>query len=359
MSRVYEALRRAEGLSAVDEGLRVESRRTPEAVRPLPANSPEFGSESYAPDRFPIEPSSVTADSLSWSSNVPFSGSSLESSTHPEGLTRSRQEESKRAPQVVSNLECPKVAEQFHRLSLNIRTWATESDKRVFTIMSPLSQDGKSFVAVNLAAHLAMNGDRVILVDADLRQPVLQHSFDIAPAPGLISYLKGESTFNECLQPTPIPGLLLVAAGGISTTPVQLLTSTRMRDFIREARLTDPAPYVIIDSPASSAVLEPEILSRLGDASLLVVAANRTPRELVKQTIALLEKTTLFGLVFNNFEPPYSARFHYPNRHAAKRSWRFLMRHRILSQVAHSKRRLAFIRLLMAHLRFVGRSDWD
>jgi capsular exopolysaccharide synthesis family protein len=361
MSRVYEALKRAEGLRAVDEVPRIEIQATSQAVRPLPANRSHFQVESSPPDCLPIEPLFVAPDCLPRSSNAHFSQVPLESKSYAEGLTRSYgQNEARnvRAPQVVSNLECPKVAEQFHRLSLNIRTWSTDNDKRVFTIISALSQDGKSFVALNLAASLAMNGDRVILVDADLRQPVLQRSFDIAPIHGLISYLKGESTFDECLQPTAIPGVLLVAAGGISTTPVQLLSSARMQYFIHEARLMSPAHYVIIDSPASSAVTDPEILSRLADASLVVVAANRTPRELVKQTIALLEQKTLFGLVLNDFEPGYSALSHYPDRYAAKRGWCFPKSPRLSSVAGHWKGPFNLIRFLMARIKLPSRSNW-
>ena len=76
-----------------------------------------------------------------------------------------------------------------------------------------------------------------------------------------------------------------------------------------------PAPYVIIDTPATSAVPEPQILARLSDALVIVVAANRTPREHVKQAIENAAGTTIFGIALNRFEPPHSTIAHYPDKY--------------------------------------------
>jgi len=124
---------------------------------------------------------------------------------------------------------------------------------------------------------------------------------------------------SGCLHATPIPGLMLVPAGGAIRAPAEALGGQRMRDFVSEARAMVPAPYVIIDTPAASAVPEPQILARLSDALVIVVAANRTPRELVKQTIENAAGATIFGIAFNRFEPPRSTVVHYPDKYTLQK----------------------------------------
>jgi capsular exopolysaccharide synthesis family protein len=323
MSRVYEALRRAEDEHAGSEQGTIESASASEASRLLFASRVLTKPDSTPTGAVQTKPPFVVLernDRRSKSTPSPtITGESTYSEKLPSSCGTYGKCESLGPLLVIGHREYPTVAEQFHRLSLNLRNWAMENDKRVFTVISALSQDGKSFVAANLAASLAIGGSPVILVDADLRQPVLHHSFNKQPGHGLIGYLRGQTDFTSCLQQTSLSGLLLVPAGGTSATPAELLAGTRMRDFIREARSMNPAHYIVIDSPACTMVPEPEILNRLGDASVVVVSANRTPRELVKQTIETIGGTTVCGLVLNRYEPPYSAVAHYPDRYTLRR----------------------------------------
>ena len=216
---------------------------------------------------------------------------------------------------VVGQPEYEATAEHFHVFGRRLQDWANKHDKRVFTITSALSNEGKSFVSLNLAASLARLGGRVILVDADLRASSLHHSFNLVAMKGLIDYLNGTADLSLCLHETPIPGLWLVPAGGAIRAPAEAVGSQRMRDFLSEVRSMVPAPYVIIDTPATSAVPEPQILARLSDALVIVVAANRTPREHVKQAIENAAGCTIFGIALNRFEPPHSTIAHYPDKY--------------------------------------------
>lgn len=216
---------------------------------------------------------------------------------------------------VVGQPEHEVAAEHFHVFGQRLQDWATSHDKRVFTITSALSNEGKSFVSLNLAASMARLGNRVILVDADLRASSLHRSFNLVAMKGLIDYLNGVADLSGCLHETPIPGLWLVPAGGAIRAPAEAVGSQRMRDFLSEVREMVPAPFVIIDTPAASAVPEPQILARLSDALVIVVAANGTPRELVKQTIENAAGATIFGIALNRFEPPHSTIVHYPDKY--------------------------------------------
>ena len=355
MSRVYEALRKAENQNLLGEHSTNELSPSADAVRRIDLSRKQTHFDPSIVDRLQSKPVGCSGEQRDQQRisphGSPHSGdANADRESSLSALTLKADREPRGPLLVIGHTEYPAVAEQFHRLSLSLQSWAAENEKRIFTIMSALSQDGKSFVAVNLAASLAMSGSRVILVDGDLRQPVLHHSFHMVAAKGLIGYIRREVEFIDCLQATSIPGLMLVPAGGASYTPSELLAGPRMRDFIREVRSANPDHYLIIDSPASSLVPEAQILSRLGDASLVVVAANRTPRELVKQTIEITRGMPVFGIVLNRFEAPYSAIAHYPDRYAQRPDPKFTMGRPVRSMKGRETNDHGKIRSLIARL---------
>lgn len=299
MSRVYEALRRAEDCkSARDEKFVRDQKFTDDSGKATNGTA----SALVKPRRFD--------DPLS-SSEPPLPV--LQSST-PASAERVR------GPALVvgrTEAQYRKVIEQFNLFAAGMQNWATEHDKRIFMLTSALSGEGKSFMALNLAASLARLGNRVVLVDADLRAPTLHRAFNLAPLRGLISYLAEGADLQSCLQATQVPKLLLVAAGGSSYTPTEALAGPRMRDFIHDLRSLAPPPLVIIDAPAAAAVPESQILNHLIDALVVVVAANRTPRAMVKQTIDQAVGTTIYGIALNRFVLPRSAaRIYYPEKYS-------------------------------------------
>lgn len=295
MSRVYEALKKAESQRAVAE-----------AQGAVLVTFPE-------PDRQPgpLEESPSGVE--------PVLAALAQAAARPEPERRKRRAAALVAGHVprivVGDPNHRQASEEFHILSLHLRNWSAEHGKSVFLVASALSGDGKSFVSLNLGVSLARLGNKVLVLDADLRAPTLHRVFDLVPMCGLTDYLQGAADFRACLQPSPIPGLLLVPAGGQNLAPSEMLAGLRMREFINEARAIVPQHYVIIDSPAAS-VAELPILGALADALLMVVSANRTPRELVKQTIEKVGCSTVFGVAFNRFEPPHSARSYYPVKYS-------------------------------------------
>lgn len=296
MSRVYDALKKAER-QRVSAGLRIaEPASIAEEPRQLPAN--EVPVSNGAPLRVNTRAQPGRAQEF------PL----LEPAAVPPRANR--------GPMlIVGQSQHAAAAEHFHAFGRRLQDWATAHDKRVFTITSALAGEGKSFVSLNLAASLARLGNRVILVDADLRASSLHYSFNLVAMKGIIDYLNDTVDLSGCLHATPIPGLWLVPAGGAVRAPTEALGGQRMIDFISEARAAVPTPYVIFDTPAASAVPETQILVRLSDALVIVVAANRTPRELVKQTIENSARATIFGIALNRFEPSHSTVVHYPDKY--------------------------------------------
>lgn len=327
MSRVYEALKKAEGDRAAEQARKNGGAAPAEPLRRVAVERPAIQADTppiqieHAPNH--ADHSSNGADHSSKGFDLP--PLHVDRSPHEITLPAARAEPlplAKRNGQgpllVMNQSRFAKAAEQFHLFAAGMQRWAVEEQKRVFMITSSVSGEGKSFFALNLAASLAQIGERVILVDADLRASTLHYAFDLAPLHGLIDYLKGEVDLPQCLQATSIPGLVLVAAGGMSYTPAETLAGPRMREFLRDARALVPSHYVIVDAPAASAVPEPEILSGLMDALVVVVAANRTPRELVHQTIEKVKGTPIFSLALNRFEAPRSAAVNYPAKYAMR-----------------------------------------
>jgi capsular exopolysaccharide synthesis family protein len=306
MSRVYDALKRAEQ----QRGERQPGNgAVPATAEPIKA--PEA-----------VVRASETIALASQSAPLPLA------SERTERVTKRRISETSGEPivtngnslLVVGKEQYSAAAEQFHLLSLSLRNWTTEHGERIFAIASALSGEGKSFVALNLAASLATLGNRVVLIDADLRVPVMHRAFGLGPAKGLADYLTEAADFSECIHSTQIDNLLLVPAGHASNAPVEMLAGSRMNDFIAELRAITPEHYVIIDTPAATVVPEQRILGRLADAFVLVVAANRTPRQLIKRTIENAAEAKICGIVLNHFQAPYSTVSYYPERYKQSRN---------------------------------------
>jgi protein-tyrosine kinase len=207
---------------------------------------------------------------------------------------------------IAGELSASRADEKFHLLRVWFENWTNTNQKRVIMVTSAVPGEGKSFVSLNLAVTLANAGFRVLLVDADLRRPCLHRSFNLVPLRGLLTYLQGTVDFAQCLNRVTPPNLTLVAAGGSTLNASGLMAGPRMAEFIDQARALEPPHYVILDAPAALATPETEILAGVVDAALMVVAANHTPREMVRQAYQSLRNTATCGVVLNRFEPSLS-----------------------------------------------------
>jgi capsular exopolysaccharide synthesis family protein len=305
MSRVYDALKRAEQQRGEGQPRNGTVSSTAESVKtPESTKAPEAIAQVSQPASLPLisertERTTKRVTSETSGDPIVTNGNSL---------------------LVIGQEQYSAAAEQFHLLSLSLRNWTNEHGERIFAIASALSGEGKSFVALNLAASLATLGNRVVLIDADLRVPVMHRAFGLGAVNGLADYLTEAADFSQCLHSTQVDNLLLVPAGRASNAPVEMLAGSRMNEFVRELRAMIPAHYVIIDTPAATVVPEQQILGRLADALVLVVAANSTPRELIKRTIENAAAVKICGIVLNHFQPPYSTVSYYPERYARSRN---------------------------------------
>ena len=204
-----------------------------------------------------------------------------------------------------------RASDEFQLLASHLEGTA-EQERRVVMVASSTPGEGKSFVSLNLSISLARLGRRVLLVDVDLRNPKLHRTFNLAPLGGLTGFLLDQLPLASCLCETSVRNLTLIAASSRAAVfSSEILASPRMRQFVAEARAADAWDHVVLDSAPVLAASETQIVARLADALLFVVAANRTPRSAVSRSLELLKGAPLLGLVFNRFEPPYSNRAEY------------------------------------------------
>jgi len=190
-------------------------------------------------------------------------------------------------------------AEQYQTLRLNLQRLKAGRDVRMIAMTSPTSGDGKTLTAINLAGALARNSDsRVLLIEADLRRPTMAKQFGITPgAIGLADVvLNPVLTLEDAVRRLDF-GFSVITAGSSCSAVHEVFNSPRFRAVLDQAR--EQSDYVILDTPPIVPVSDCRLLSPSVDGLLLVVAAHRTPRKLVEESLNLLDPSSLLGIVFN------------------------------------------------------------
>lgn len=166
------------------------------------------------------------------------------------------------------------AAEAFRKLRTNLQFMRVDAPPRVIVVTSPKPGDGKSTVAANLASALAASGSDVILVDGDLRRPMVADTFGLVEGAGLTDVLIGRVEVDDVLQQhETLDHLQILAAGGIPPNPSELLGSQTMRNLLQS--LGERAT-VIVDAPPLLPVTDGAVLTAVTDGAFVVVSAGKT-----------------------------------------------------------------------------------
>ncbi len=174
-------------------------------------------------------------------------------------------------------------------------------------------EEGKSTTAANIAVVFAKSGQRVLLVDADLRKPVIYKTFKLNNASGLSTVLSSSGSVADEIQRTPVDNLSILPSGPKPPNPSELLSSPRMDQILAEARqLFD---VVIFDMPPVVAVTDAQIMSSKTDGTLLVVRENTSRKESLTKAKELLDmvQARVLGVVYNGAEHSKDAGYYYGN----------------------------------------------
>lgn len=165
-------------------------------------------------------------------------------------------------------------AEAMRILRTNIQFFSVDKPVNRVLVTSPFAGDGKTTVATNLAVGMAAVGSSVLLVETDLRKPVLSRYFPKGRAPGLSDVLSGQADLSEAIRRTRIPNLSIIVAGPTPPNPSELLGSERMADLINT--VSNMVDVVILDTPPALPVTDAAVLAPHTDGVILVVRAGQT-----------------------------------------------------------------------------------
>ncbi|GGD15092.1 polysaccharide biosynthesis tyrosine autokinase [Nocardioides daphniae] len=166
------------------------------------------------------------------------------------------------------------ASEAFRKLRTNLTYMDVDNPPRIIVVSSPMPGDGKSTVSANLVAAIERSGQSVILVDGDLRRPMVAASLGLVEGVGLTDVLTGKIGIEDALQRIPgHDGLRVLAAGPVPPNPSELLGSQAMRNLL--ARLSQDS-IVVIDAPPLLPVTDGAILAARTDGALIVISSGKT-----------------------------------------------------------------------------------
>jgi protein-tyrosine kinase len=215
---------------------------------------------------------------------------------------------------IVSLEKNSAASEQYKMLREQIKRLRNDSGIDTFSITSPIKRDGKTTVAVNLAAALALDyEERVLLIDGDLRAPGVHRYFNAPLSPGLSDYLSSPSNVSvtSLIRKTFVAGLQILPAGKTSHLSSELLAKDEMKRLMAKVRSEFPGHKIIIDSPPILSTPDPIVIARLVDGVLLVIRAEKTPREYLTKALQALNSRKLMGIVLNGANMGISSKYYY------------------------------------------------
>jgi capsular exopolysaccharide synthesis family protein len=213
------------------------------------------------------------------------------------------------AHQAVAGKSSP-LLETFRMLRTNIRLSVIDKNVRSIVITSSMPSEGKSHTALNLAVAAASSGDRVILVDLDLRRPSTHRICDLPNIVGFTSVLSNQCSLEDALQDTIVPGLRVLTSGPVPPNPFRLLNSQAARALVE--RLEEEADLVVIDTPPMLTMADALLVSSWVDGTLLVISSSEMKKRDVSRSVDLLFQNnnevlgTILTKVSSNVDGYYS-----------------------------------------------------
>jgi capsular exopolysaccharide synthesis family protein len=205
--------------------------------------------------------------------------------------------------QIVHTHPMSMAAESCRTVRTNLMFMSAESPSKTMVVTSANPKDGKTTVATNIAIALAQSGQRVLLVDADLRRPRIHKAFGLDNHAGLTNTLVGDRTLAQVSRDVGIEKLSVITSGPLPPNPAELLHTQQFSRLLEEA--ASEYDRVIFDSPPLRAVTDAAILAPQCGGALLVVRSRATTRDAVISAVRSLRdvNANILGGVLNDVEP--------------------------------------------------------
>ncbi len=195
-----------------------------------------------------------------------------------------------------------RVAECCRSLRTNIVFSGADRPLKTLVVSSANPREGKTTSVIYLGTTMAQSGQRVLLVDTDMRRPRLHASTGVPKGKGLSNLIVGEDSYDDAIKSTEIPNLFVLPCGPLPPNPAELLMSKRFAVVLEE--LGRRFDRIILDSPPLGAVTDAVVLSKVADGVMLVVRAGNTLRDEVKRSVRQVRDVDghIVGVILNEFD---------------------------------------------------------
>jgi len=257
---------------------------------------------------------------------IPQLGGDARGKKHSDGV-----QEKGRSQDLVTHYEPKSMgAEAFRALRTNLQFLRLEMKGKLFLITSSFVQEGKTLNVVNLALSMAQAGNKVLLVDADLRKPLVHRIFGLSREPGITDYVLGNYHWKEVtnsisdvmlgdfgiddiLHTPGMDNMNFVTAGTMPPNPTEILSSSRFKEFLTEAG--NEYDFIFVDAPPVLPVADATEIAPLMDGVFLVYTVGKIGRGVLKRAKSTLDNVDarVLGVILNNVKPeagPEYFRYH-------------------------------------------------
>jgi protein-tyrosine kinase len=286
MSRIHEALKKAEQARVASQGGQPETARESEM--------PAMNSASVVPSLGMPAPQGPV-----------FSGPSPVE-TLLSRCSQARWHPDQNTMLFFSTQDNARGMEEFRTLRSRLYQLREKMPLKKLLVTSALPKEGKSFVAANLAQVMVkQQGRRVLLIDGDLRESKLHQALGTSGAPGLSEYLMGEKDEYLIIQRGPMDNLFFIPAGRQVSSPAELVANGRLKFLL--SSLESLFDWIVIDSPPAVPVSDANLLANFCDGVLIVVRSEVTPFDMARKGRLEFHDKQLIGVVLNGIDYNASA----------------------------------------------------
>jgi len=208
------------------------------------------------------------------------------------------------------------VEEAYKVLRANVQFCGFDHPIKTLSITSCNPSEGKTTTSINLAISMAKAGKKVLLIDGDLRKPMVLKRLGGKNTKGLSNLISGTASFEEVLNHTSIPNFDYIACGPKPPNPSELISSARFSEFLKTVR--EAYDMVIVDTPPLGSVIDCAVISSQTDGTLMVIKANSVDYRQAQRVKQQLEKANakILGVVLNkvdkkDYKTYYRYNYHY------------------------------------------------
>lgn len=194
------------------------------------------------------------------------------------------------------------VVEAYTSLSTNLLVSLSMNDEKVFVVSSPEASEGKTTTSINLACSISKMGNKVLLIDADLRKPSIHKKLNHSKNTGLSNILGKRVSLDKAIVTNVKNGIDIIFSGDISPNPSEMLSSKSMQHLIEECR--EKYDYIVIDTPPINVVADACIVSKLAEGIVIVIKADETSKDEIRRCIdnIRLVDSNVLGVVINGVD---------------------------------------------------------